>query len=185
MLPTAKQQHQPTIRRSPSSTSKYERRLGYKKGSPNCRTRLQSTPRVHQHQPASSPSNIWKVKPLPEVTALNSSHEEKPTNNNTSLADDQSQMPQSTTTDTMPTATLSVQPKEDNKVSLYLNAIGEFCLSNNNEAVQLTDIRRLTTMEIQKILYVKAETKYLIANNHLKAIDDSNSFDWSEDLVTS
>ena len=184
-LPTAKQQHQPTSRRSPSSTSKYERRLGYKKGSPNCRTRLQSAPRVHQYQPASSPSNIWKVKPLPEVTASNSSHKEKPTNNNTSLADDQSQMPQSTTTETMPTPKLSVQPKEDIKVSWYVNAIGEFCLSNNNEAAQFTDVRRLTTMEIQKILYVKDYTEYLIANSHLKAIDDSNSFYWSEDLVTS
>ena len=133
----------------------------------------------------SSPSNIWKVKPLPEVTASNSSHKEKPTNNNTSLADDQSQMPQSTTTETMPTPKLSVQPKEDIKVSWYLNAIGEFCLSNNNEAAQFTDVRRLTTMEIQKILYVKDYTEYLIANSHLKAIDDSNSFYWSEDLVTS
>ena len=184
-LPTAKQQHQPMSRKSPSSTSKYERRLGYKKGSPNCRTRLQSAPRVHQYQPASSPSNIWKVKPSPKVIASNSSHKEKPTNNNTSLTDDQGQMPQRTTTETMPTPKLPVQPMEDNKVSWYVNAIGEFCLSNNNEAVQLTDARRLSTMEIQKILYVKAETEYLFANSHLKAIDDSNSFYWLEDLVTS
>ena len=184
-LPTAKQQHQPTSRRSPSSTSKYEIRLGYKKGSPNCRTRLQSAPRVHQYQPVSSPSNIWKVKPSPKVTASNSSQKETPTNNNTSLADDQRLMPQSTTTEKMPTPKLPVQQKKDNKVSWYVNAIGEFCLSNNNEAVQLTDAPRLTTMEIQKILYVKAETEYLIANSHLKAIDDSNSFYWLEDLVTS
>ena len=85
----------------------------------------------------------------------------------------------------MPTPKLPVQPKADNKVSSYVNAIGEFCLSNNNEAVQLTNARRLTTMEIQNILYVKAETEYLIANSHLKTIDDSNSFYWLEDLVTS
>ena len=147
-LPTAKQQHQPTSRRSPSGTSKYERGLGYKKGSPNCRTRLQSAPKVQQYQPACPPSNIWKIKPLLKVTAWNSSHTEKLTNNNTSLADDQAQMPQRTTTETLPAPKLPVQPKEENKVLWYVNAIGEFSPTNNNEAVQLTDARRLTTVEI-------------------------------------
>ena len=78
-----------------------------------------------------------------------------------------------------------VHPMEDIKVSWYVNAIGEFCLSNNTEAVQLTDAPCLTAEEVRKILYVKAETEYLIQNRHLNAIGDRNSFYWVEDPATS
>ena len=125
LLPAVKQQYQPTNGRSPSGTSQYERRLGYKKGAPNCRTRLQCAPRVHQYQPACPPSNIWKVEPTPKDTASNSSHNEKLINNNTSVAEDQAQMPQGTTTETLLTSKLSMQPKGDHKVSWYVNAIGQ------------------------------------------------------------
>ena len=184
-LPAVKQRHQPTNGRSPSGTSKYEGRLWYKKGAPNCRTRLQCAPRVHQYQPACPPSNIRKVEPPPKDTASNSSHNEKLINNNTSVAEDQAQMPQGTTTETLPTSKLSMQPKEDNKVPWYVNAIGEFCLSNNTEAVLLTDARCLTAEEIRKILFVRTETEYLIQNRHLEPIGSSNSFYWLDNLATS
>ena len=180
-LPTVKQQHQPTNPRSPSGTSKYERRLGYKKGAPNCRARLQSAPRVHQYQPAFPPSNIWKVQPPPKVTALNSSYKEELINNDTSLADDQAQMLQGTSTGTLPTQSF---PCNQKRITKYVSAIGKFCLSKNTEAVQLTDARRLNAEEIRKIFSVKAETEYLIQSRHLKPIGGNSSFYWLEDLAT-
>ena len=78
-----------------------------------------------------------------------------------------------------------VHAMADMKVSWYVNAIGEFCLSNNTEAVQLTGARCLTAEKVGNILYVKAETEYLIQNRHLKPIGDRNSFYWVEDLATS
>ena len=78
-----------------------------------------------------------------------------------------------------------VHPTEDTKVSWYVNAIRELCLSNNTEAVQLTDASCLTAQEVRKILYVKAEAEYLIQNRHLKTFGDKNSCYWVEDLATS
>ena len=113
---------------------------------------------------------------MANVTAPSSSHQEKLINNNTSLTEYQAQKAQGTTIKTPPMHKPFVHPMEDTKVSWYANAIGELCFSNNTEAVQLTDARCCTAEEVGKMLYVKAETEYVIQNKHLKPIGDRKIF---------
>ena len=110
---TATQQPPTTKQMSPIRISKHARRLGYKRGAPNCGTCPPSAPRAHQYQPACPPSTAWKTNSTAKVTAPSSSQKEKLTNKNTSVAEDQAQKAQGTAIETPSMQKPFVHPMEE------------------------------------------------------------------------
>ena len=167
-------------------SNKYARKFGAKKGAPNCRTRAEIGPTIHQHSLAGPPLNVWDAS----AAILSAPQLATPTKNKSRPALNTLKQPEAShsTPTTKPhegDTKVSDLGDERTSVSWFKDDLGDYHLCSEAEVDTYTLFhRRLTDAEVDESP-IKEETDLLIQLRYMKPCNTGNCYYWSEDLSTS
>ena len=167
-------------------SNKYARKFGAKKGAPNCRTRAEIGPTIHQRSLAGPPLNVWDAS----AAILSAPQLATPTKNKSRPALNTLKQPEAShsTPTTKPhegDTKVSDLGDERTSVSWFKDDLGDYHLCSEAEVDTFTLFhRRLTDAAVDESP-IKEETDLLIQLRYMKPCNTGNCYYWSEDLSTS